>query len=113
MRVTSTWISLLTPLSTAFVLEKGQLFLTATAQEDLKGWEKTRQVVYDFVNGRANLAPGTMLLRALELAYLENELQPEFFLLTDDEAIRIMPVHSLRPFAHFSRSRLRTSVSAL
>ncbi|MBI4039669.1 HD domain-containing protein [Candidatus Daviesbacteria bacterium] len=68
-----------------FGLTAGQLQL-AVSQADLRSWENCRKEIYDHVYSQANLAPATMLYRAIELVYTDGELPSSFFFMTDDQA---------------------------
>lgn len=74
-------------LAQSFVFQDDQFFLKPEATPHLQGWEKTRKLVYDFVNSSMNLAPASMLLDALEFAFQAGELNKEYFLKTDGAAV--------------------------
>lgn len=73
-------------LVTAFTLHEGSLAIDATALEELDGWARCRQQTYNFTYGHLNLAPCSMIFRALDLAMREGELPISYFLMRDDEA---------------------------
>lgn len=73
-----------------YAIQDGKLVFQKGLIRELEAWEKTRQVAYGFVYGPANLPPGTMLQRALDLAYKEGEIGRDFFFLTDSEAFRYL-----------------------
>lgn len=73
-------------LAQSYVMRGSNLVILGEYEKEIRSWERTRDLVYEFVYGPANLPPGSMLLRALEFAAQEGEIKPEFFRLTDPEA---------------------------
>lgn len=73
-------------LASAFVMIDGQLAILPGHQNELRGWEETRKIVYDFVYGHRNLAPAMMLSRALDFARKEGKLTMDYFRMTDAQA---------------------------
>lgn len=73
-------------LAKAYAIRKGQLVLLAGHTDGLQGWEKTRMDVYNFVYGGVNLSTGMMLFRALDFAVRENEINKDYFTMTDADA---------------------------
>lgn len=67
-------------------MRAGKLVFQKGLLRQIKGWEQTRQIAYEFVYGPANLPPGTMLQRALDFAYRAEEIKRDFFRLTDSAA---------------------------
>lgn len=74
----------------AFIFAGGQLALDVNYQAQIQRWELCRRLVYDVVYSDMNLASGTMLFRALELAFKNNELDEEFFRLTESQALYVL-----------------------
>lgn len=68
----------------------GKLHLNDTVTRDLDGWEFCREQVYSAVYSDANLASGTMLVRALELAFAAGDLDDLFFFRTDHQALYLL-----------------------
>lgn len=77
-------------IARGYSMRKGELVFQKGLLRQIKEWEQTRQIAYEFVYGPANLPPGTMLQRALDFAYQEGELGRDFFFLTDEEAFRYL-----------------------
>jgi len=74
----------------AFVLNKGKLALKINYQANIQKWELARRLAYELVYSDANLAPASMLLRALQFAYEKKELSKDFFYLTDSQAFYLL-----------------------
>lgn len=53
-------------------------------------WLDARRAVYRFIYSPTNLASGSMLFRAIDLAFHEEKIKPTFFDLTDDEALSFL-----------------------
>lgn len=81
-------------LAHAFRIVNGVLVLHSHCRYELKNWKTLREEVYEMVYDDANLRGGMMLQRALDLAYQEDQIKPEFFLLTDDEALAFLRSHT-------------------
>lgn len=77
-------------IAKSFVLRKGKLGFSNSVAKQIKGWEKARKKVYDFVYSTPNLATGLILDRALDFAYRDNELIKEFFRYTDAQAFEYL-----------------------
>lgn len=77
-------------IAQGYAIKDGKLVFQKRMTRALEAWERTRQIAYGFVYGPANLPPGTMLLRALDFAYKEGEIDREFFFLTDSQAFRYL-----------------------
>jgi len=73
-------------LANSYRFEDGVVTMAPGVWDEIEGWEKTRMHVYNFVYSLANMSTGMVLYRAMDLAYRENELSRDFFLLTDAEA---------------------------
>ncbi|MBI2263079.1 HD domain-containing protein, partial [Candidatus Berkelbacteria bacterium] len=69
-------------IARGFVLREGQLCLEERIKTEIAGWAKCRQKVYDYVFSTQNLAPGTMISRAIEWARRESQIPPQHFLKT-------------------------------
>jgi HD superfamily phosphohydrolase len=74
----------------AYRLHDGNLALDVAYQPQIQQWELCRRLVYDVVYSDMNLAPGSMLFRALELAFAHGELAEEFFILTESQALYVL-----------------------
>ncbi len=70
--------------------DSGDIYLDESALSELPGWEECRVRTYAFVYSEHNLAPGSMLHRAMDLATREgvDEIPPEYFRFTDTQAYR-------------------------
>lgn len=68
--------------------ESRGIYLDERALPELPGWEECRSRTYSFVYSDRNLAPGSMLHRAMDLATRigVDEIPPEFFRMTDSAA---------------------------
>lgn len=73
-------------LARAYAIRDRKLVLLAEYAAGIEGWEKTRRAVYEFVYGGINLSAGMMLVRALDFASREGEINRDYFLMTDSEA---------------------------
>lgn len=71
------------------VNEKGISFTESGGKEFL-GWLKCRLLTYKYVHSNANLSPGMMLFRAIDLAYRESEIPTNFFRMTDIKAYNFL-----------------------
>ena len=74
----------------AFVLKQNKLALDIEYKSNIQKWELARRLVYDLVYSDANLSPGSMIARALELAYQADELDKNYFFLTDSQAFYLL-----------------------
>jgi HD superfamily phosphohydrolase len=79
-----------TELVGAFIIKNGKLGLRADYQSNIQKWELCRRLVYELVYSDENLAPGAMLLRALNFAYEEEDLAEDFFSLTESQAFYLL-----------------------
>lgn len=73
-------------LAEALTIIDGKLTIQHGNHEEIYGWERTRQVIYNFVYSHANLASGMMLSRALDFARREGKLTFDYFRMTDAQA---------------------------
>lgn len=73
-------------LALAYFRHHGELALQVGVTKKIADWEECRKIAYRFVYSPANLAPGMMLVRALDFAALSNELTNSYFSMTDPEA---------------------------
>lgn len=73
-------------IAAAFTIHNGVATLSDSCLQDLDAWVETRRVVYDYVYGAENGSPGSMVHRAVDLAYRDGKLAASFFGLTDIEA---------------------------
>jgi len=74
-------------LINAYVYANDKLTLKSEFLGQIQKWELCRRLVYDVVYSDLNLTPETMLFRALQFAYEQNELDEKFFDLTDSQAL--------------------------
>lgn len=74
----------------AYVLDDHQLALDVAYLPQIQKWELCRRLVYDVVYSDMNLAPGSMLFRALEFAFEAGELRKDFFQLTESQALYVL-----------------------
>jgi len=77
-------------LARAFGLINQKLFLADTVKRDIDGWEFCREQVYTAVYSDTNLASGTMLVRAIELAFRAGDISEDFFFRTDHQALYLL-----------------------
>lgn len=77
-------------LARAYAVRGSDLVLLADHTEGLAAWERTRQLVYEFVYGEVNLSAGMILFRALDFARREGEIKRDYFLMTDSEAFNYL-----------------------
>lgn len=73
-------------LALAFGLRNDEIFISRGYLEDIERWEDCRRKVYEWIYDDRNLAPGMMIVRALEFAFVAGELSKDFFYLTESEA---------------------------
>ncbi len=84
--------------------KKDHLFLSGSVKRDIDGWEFCREQVYDALYSDANLAIGTMLVRAIEFAFNQGDLDEQFFFRTDHQALYILE-HNCNPITrHLTHS---------
>lgn len=74
-------------LAKGFVLRDDELYLSVGVADDVVAWAHARMAVYQFVYSPANLLPGSMIHRAIQLAFEHDEIDESFFRLTDAEAM--------------------------
>lgn len=77
-------------LARAFSIINEELFLADTVKRDIDGWEFCREQVYAAVYSDTNLASGTMLVRAIELAFRAGDITEDFFFRTDHQALYLL-----------------------
>lgn len=77
-------------LAQAYAVRDNKLVLREEHSNDIDKWEKTREIVYDFVYGDVNLSTGTMLFRAIDFAARVGEINRDYFLMTDNEAFNYL-----------------------
>ena len=77
-------------LATYYSLVDGELVLLAHDTTEIEQWEWVRKRIYNYVYSPHNLSTGMILYRALDYAFQENELAPEFFLYTDPQAFNYL-----------------------
>lgn len=82
-------------LARAFTLDSS-LCLSGSIKRDLDGWEFCREQVYSAVYSDANLAAGSMLVRALEFAFEAGDIDETFFFRTDHQALYLLE-HTCNP----------------
>jgi len=73
-----------------FVFKDKKLALKIEYQANIQTWELARRLAYDLVYSNLNLAPGSMITRALQFAFENNELDGSFFYLTDSQAFYLL-----------------------
>ncbi len=73
-----------------FVFKNKKLALKIEYQANIQTWELARRLAYDLVYSDLNLAPGSMIMRALQFAFENNELDENFFYLTDSQAFYLL-----------------------
>lgn len=73
-------------LANAYRMLDGQLVLMDADTRDIHGWDWVRKIIYQFVYSELNLAPGTVLMRAMDFARREGELHKDYFHYTDAQA---------------------------
>ncbi|NMB57235.1 HD domain-containing protein [Candidatus Beckwithbacteria bacterium] len=71
----------------AYVWANNQLSLKLNFYPHIQKWELCRRLIYDVVYSNLNLIPESMLFRALQFAYEDNELKKDFFSFTDSQAL--------------------------
>jgi len=69
--------------------KNSHLYIDGRVERDLDGWEFCREQVYSSVYSEANLSSGTMLVRAIELAFKNGDINEEFFFHTDHQALQL------------------------
>ena len=71
----------------SFVLHNDSIGINADYMANIQKWELCRRLVYDVVYSDLNLAPGSVLFRALEFAYRTGDLTIDFFSLNESQAL--------------------------
>jgi hypothetical protein len=74
----------------AFIISEGKLALRMDYQVNIQKWELARRLAYELVYSDLNLAPGSMLFRALQFAYENGEIDNDFFYRTDSQAFYLL-----------------------
>lgn len=74
----------------AFVFDGRTLALRLEYQAHIQKWELARRLAYELVYSDLNLAPASMISRALYFAWQNNELTSDFFYLTDSQAFYLL-----------------------
>jgi len=77
-------------ITDSYSLSEGGLIFLPGVNEDLREWEKTRKLVYDFVDSPVNKAIAMMMFRGLAFALEESELDTKFFFMGDYEALNYL-----------------------
>lgn len=73
------------------VIRRHRVALEATATEEARGWREDRARVYNYLHeGHDNLALHAMLRKAVDLATASHILPPDFFDLTDAQALDVL-----------------------
>ncbi len=83
-------------LARSFAKDSSGLYLKSQASHDIDGWQFCRQQVYSSVYSQANLSAGSMLMRAIQIAFDLGDLTQEFFTLTDHQALYLLQ-HNCNP----------------
>lgn len=94
-------------LAQAFRIINGRLALHSHSQFEIAGWKNLRDEVYKMVYDDGNLSGGMMLQRAIDLAFQQDQIQYDFFLLTDDGALEFLRNHSNPQSAKLIENALR------
>ncbi len=74
----------------AFVFRNSHLALKIEYQANIQKWELARRLAYELVYSDTNLAPGSMLFRALYFAFLNDEIDVGYFYRTDSQAFYLL-----------------------
>lgn len=77
-------------LADSYRMVDGKLVLMDADIRDIHGWDWVRKIIYQFVYSNLNLAPGTVLMRAMDFADREGELKKEYFMYTDAQAFEYL-----------------------
>lgn len=72
-------------LAHRFAIKNGKLINNFT-QSQTKGWQKGRDILYEYIYSASYLAPLSMISRALDFASEEGKLSKDFFRMTNLEA---------------------------
>jgi HD superfamily phosphohydrolase len=71
----------------AFRFHEGQVALDTAYMHEIVGWAQARRQLYQLFRTEAQLSSSSMLYRALEYAFSEGNLEEDFFLLTESDAL--------------------------
>ena len=74
-------------IAQSFRFHQGEWYLTYDCIQEVRKWQKARQVVYALIYGAPHLNIVMMVWRALYLAFRKDELKDYFFHCSDNEAI--------------------------
>lgn len=55
--------------------------------KNVKRWQASRNAVYSEIYKQSHLSPAMMIFRAVDLAYREDQIDADFFLMDDNDAI--------------------------
>lgn len=72
------------------VLKDGRLAIRASVLKEIQNYYNQRQLLYNHVGFDMHLSAEVMLIRALQIAYLNGEINERFFEMTDEQARRYL-----------------------
>lgn len=75
-------------IATSFRIHGDKLFMNKSAADEIKKWHECRREIYNYVYSDQNLAPGTMLRKALDLGFESGNIDKDFLYLDDFEALK-------------------------
>lgn len=74
-------------IARSLTLRDNHLVFMPGVEDNIRAWEATRKVVYDYVDAPFNKSLSMMIFRGLGFAYEEGELGRNFFYMTDVQAL--------------------------
>lgn len=77
-------------LLSAFQFVRGEWVLQEALKDEIAKWRTARLIVYSSIYSERHQVLSTMLYRAVELAYMSNDLPPAFFHRNDKSAIEFL-----------------------
>jgi hypothetical protein len=72
------------------MVKNGEIVLSGEYLPEIKKWEETREIIYNFIYKKMNSSAETMFSSAMDFAATEGELGDDYFLMTDDEAFNYL-----------------------
>ncbi|MFY9461989.1 MAG: hypothetical protein WAP51_02185 [Candidatus Sungiibacteriota bacterium] len=94
-------------IARSFRFENGAWLILDECREETEKWQAARAMVYGAIYGKPHLNVAMMMYRAVELAFLQDELSKEFFFLDDSGAVNYLLTQCNPKTAHLVEKALR------
>ena len=74
----------------SFIIKNNKLFIDKKYESDIKKWKACRKQVYEIIHSELNLSPSGMIFHAMEFAFELGEIDKDFFIITDSQALEYL-----------------------